>query len=378
MRVLVFGFSSQMGGVESFLLNYCLAMSEIDPDIRFDFVVIDKIPPFVNTLQDKGFDFHVVPNRMSHPLGYSRALTNIIKTGNYDCLWYNTCTLSDITLLRKASKSIPVRIEHAHAAAPMGNPINGLLHRIHKASLEKYATHFFACSEEGAAFMFPNPVLASHKWRFVPNGIDAARYVRNESEMQTIRDHLHLGQRPVFGHVGRFSKEKNHPFLLRVFARIKEVLPSATLLLIGDGQEEGEVKEMAIELGLESSVRFLGSRQDVPSLLKAMDVFLFPSEHEGFGLALIEAQATGLECIASTGIPKNAIVTPRAQRLPLDEEMWCQEAIDAYERAQCSHESLPESVTRAGFDIHDNAKRLLTYLKEELDRTTWQDDRTAR
>src|SRR5699024_1966328 len=87
----------------------------------------------------------------------------------------------------------------------------------------------------------------------------------------------------ILGHVGRFSEQKNHKFLINVFAAVKKERSNAHLILIGIGDLEGEIKEQVYELGLQDSVSFLGNRGDIPELMSIMDVFVFPSLYEGFG-----------------------------------------------------------------------------------------------
>ena len=175
---------------------------------------------------------------------------------------------------------------------------------------------------------------------------------------------------PVFGHVGRFSKEKNHVFLLHVFAHIAQSVPSAKLLLVGRGPLEKEIRDLSLRLSIEDSVMFLGVRDDIPDLLNVFDVFLFPSIWEGLGISAIEAQASGLPCLLSSSLPPISSITPSVKSLALDEgeEAWAQAAerllkeSSSLDRGNCS-----EIVRSAGFDIHDTVDALMSlYLKHDL------------
>ena len=114
--------------------------------------------------------------------------------------------------------------------------------------------------------------------------------------------------------MGRLAPEKNHAFLLQVFAEIHHALPNAVLLLAGRGPLEDELRAKAAQLGLGEAVRFLGVCDDVPEVLRAMDVFLMPSTSEGLAMAAVEAQASGLPCVLSTGVPELALVCSNAHR----------------------------------------------------------------
>ena len=96
------------------------------------------------------------------------------------------------------------------------------------------------------------------------------------------------------------------------------------MLLVGDGELRGEIERKAEELGIRSNVKFLGIRDDIPEIITAMDVFLFPSLHEGFPITLIEAQATGVKCVISSVIDKNSILSENTLSVNLEDavEHW--------------------------------------------------------
>ena len=87
---------------------------------------------------------------------------------------------------------------------------------------------------------------------------------------------------------------------------------AAHLLLIGDGQLREAIQNKIQLLKLSDSVTILSHRDDVPRLMKAMDVFIFPSKVEGFGIVTIEAQAAGLRCLISEAVPSSAYVSELA------------------------------------------------------------------
>lgn len=158
------------------------------------------------------------------------------------------------------------------------------------------------------------------------NGIDLERFNRsNYNELEILKTLNIKKESFIIGHVGRFSKEKNHKFILRVFREIIKVRPDAHLIFIGTGELEKSIKNDVRDLGLNNCVSFLGNRSDIPDLLSIMDVFLFPSLYEGTGIALIEAQAMGLKCVISDSIPKEAIITNKVKSLSLNSpiEEWC-------------------------------------------------------
>ena len=145
------------------------------------------------------------------------------------------------------------------------------------------------------------------------NGVDLARFRSVPESRGDIRTSLDIPQDAfVVGHVGRMDELKNQRFLVEVFAEIAKVRGDAVLLMVGDGLLRQEIEDRLKEKGLFGRTRMLSHRSDVPRLLKAMDVFIFPSKSEGLGIALIEAQAAGLRCVASDAVPSDAFCTPRA------------------------------------------------------------------
>jgi glycosyltransferase EpsF len=104
---------------------------------------------------------------------------------------------------------------------------------------------------------------------------------------------------PLILHVGRFIEQKNHLGLLSIFQLVLEHIPTAKLLLVGDGPLRKAIESAIQKRGLSESVLLLGLRDDVPSLMSKCDVFLFPSLFEGFGLVAIEANAANLPVVGS-------------------------------------------------------------------------------
>lgn len=165
----------------------------------------------------------------------------------------------------------------------------------------------------------------------VPNAINIKRFKEPKVNKQGILDELKINQDAfILGHVGRFAKVKNHEFLIDIFKKVIQRIPEAHLILIGTGNLEDQIKEKVRHSGFEESVRFLGNREDIAELMSIMDVFIFPSLHEGFGNVLIEAQAAGIRCIVSDRVPSEAILTNLVTTLSLDDpiESWVQAIVN--------------------------------------------------
>ena len=108
-------------------------------------------------------------------------------------------------------------------------------------------------------------------------------------------------------HISNFRAVKRIPDLMEMFARIQRALP-ARLILVGDGPERQRAAEIAAELGMAERVVFLGKIDSVAELLAGADLFLLPSEQESFGLVALEAQASAVPVVGSSGTGLDEVV----------------------------------------------------------------------
>lgn len=369
MRVLVFGISSQRGGVESFLITYCLELKREYPDMEFDFVVYNSIPEFAAPLKGIGARFIVLPDRLHHPVKNILASERLFNTRNYHFLWFNVCSLSDITLLKIAHHHKVKTIVHAHNSKNMGNVLNGILHFWHRRKISELADYCMACSEDSGRFMYPEEVLRERNYLEVKNGIDGRAFRFSETDRACVRDMLGIGNKTVIGHVGRFHRQKNHHFLIDVFAELKEKKPDCVLMLVGDGPLKGEICKYVAELGLSDSVIFVGEVEDTSPYYSAMDFFLLPSLYEGFVLAAIEAQCSGLPCLVSDNSPSELLVSGRAQRTSLKKNAseWASEVVDMLSANDSSRLIGVKDVEKAGLTVERSVKSISAFVRDGCD-----------
>lgn len=165
----------------------------------------------------------------------------------------------------------------------------------------------------------------------IRNGIDFRRFQNVYESKDNIRKCLGIPDNAfVIGHIGRFSDQKNHDFLIDIFSEICKKRDDAFLLMIGAGELMDTVKDKINKLHLTDRVLILSHRSDTPQLLKSMDVFVFPSRFEGLGIVLIEAQVAGLRCIVSDTVPSEAFKTELAVAVSLKEspQRWAEIVLD--------------------------------------------------
>ena len=165
--------------------------------------------------------------------------------------------------------------------------------------------------------------------------------------------------------MGRFDSQKNHTFLLEIFNECVKIVPNVKLLLVGDGEGRDKIQEKAKSLGLKEKVIFTGVRSDVPDLLQAMDIFVFPSLYEGVPVTMIEAQASGLPCVISDSIPKDCVITTDLVKVMSLSDSPCDWAKYIIEHSHIKRNNHFDEIQAAGYDIVTAARKLENfYLKK--------------
>lgn len=343
-------------------MNCCPQIHAQYPQIEFEYVVYDAIPGYIESSKLRGSRFHMVPNRVNHPLKHRSVLRKLIRSGGFDCIWCHMCTLSNVTLLEEAAGAVPLRVVHAHSSQNMGGRAAGLLHGFHKAQIDRIATDFLACSSEAAAFMFPGGEDAPSRVKLVPNGIDVSRFSFDAVVRDHMREERGWGETPILLYVGRMSPEKNPVFALELARSLHQGGVDVRLVMLGDGSLMSEVEERMHRFGMEKYVDLMGSVPNVEAFLSAADALLMPSLFEGLPFSGVEAQASGLPVLFSEGVSEEALLTEGAMRLPLeDTAQWVEASLRALS-AEVDRSAGAEAVRAAGFDIRESACDLGAWL----------------
>ena len=259
---------------------------------------------------------------------------------------------------------IKVRIAHSHMAYIPESIKEHVVRKISTFFVKRYATHLFACGKDAAIWMWGREAYTSGKVHIMTNAIDTERFKYSEEKRDKIRAELRLEDKFVIGNVARFSYQKNHEFLIRVFAEVKKIRKDAVLMLIGRGELEADIKNQVSVLGLNDSVIFMGVRNDVSELLNTMDVFVLPSRFEGFGIVYVEAQANGLSCFGTEErVPHEVALTDTIKflSLKLPAKKWAETI--------CKTSSIRNAFTQkqiieASYDINMEATKLFLCYKE--------------
>ena len=350
VRVLyVNGGTMDMGGISSYMMNYFRNIDKTK--VSIDFLVHGGVGFYDEEITRHGGCVFHVPTKKENILWNYIKIREIIKNGNYDIVHCHMDTMNGYVLRIAKDLKVGIRISHSHNTAHLTrNKIKIIIHEIAMKRIPKYATHAFACSEAAGKWLYGSRM----PFIIIPNAIDIEKFKFNQKTRTLCRKQLGLDDKYVIGHIGRFDYQKNQNFLINVFSELRKSKKNAVLVLIGDGDLRDEIKKQIDELKLQDSVLLLGCRRDVSSLINIFDVFAFPSVFEGLGIVAIEAQANGLNVIASDAVPQEAIICPGSIRLPLLQSEWVNELSNAKTERHQNDEMLEE----AGYNIKRESKKL--------------------
>ena len=349
------------GGIETLLMNI---YRNIDTSkIQFDFIVTsEEKGEYDDEILKKGGKIYHIPSRRKSLSNYKKNWNEFFKenSNKYNTIHMHVSSLTDITPLQIAKKyNIKNRFIHSHNTYQKGI-LHNILNVIHRLSISAYATRLFACSYDAGKYCFGNK-----KFEIIKNGIDSKKYIYNIETRNEIRKMLNIPEEVLaFVHVGRFSEQKNHTFLIDIFKEIYDRNQDARLFLVGDGGLKGAIENKVKDLQLQDKVIFLGTRDNVNEILQAMDAFLLPSLHEGLPVVGIEAQAAGLPIYISDTVSPEVKITDLVTFYPLQEysQNWAKNILDTIETKK--RINTQPQIIQAGYDIVNTAKILEQYYKE--------------
>lgn len=351
IRVLHVVTHMNRGGLETMIMNYYRHIDRTK--IQFDFLTHreGKKDYDDEILKLGGKIYHLPPLNPFDKKGYLKKLDDFFREHpEYKIVHSHLDCMSAYPLKAAKKHGVPVRIAHSHNTSQERN-LKYLIKLYSRSLIPKYATDLFACGEEAGKWMFK-----SCPFVVMRNAIDAQKFVYDSEAAKQKREELGIEDKFVLGHVGRFNLQKNHELLIEIFNEVCKRNEKAVLLLVGTGELEEKIREKVRNLGLNEKVMFLGVRGDIPELMQAMDMFVFPSLFEGLPVTLVEAQAAGLPCVVSDTITKEINIIDNMRFLEINgaASKWAEEIEKKGERKKEAYKMIEE----AGFDIKRNAEWL--------------------
>ena len=361
LRVLQVGMTRNLGGIETYLIEQFRHLDKSKIDYDFVNITGEYSICYEDEILASGSKIFKVVSRHKNPLLHYWQWFNILlqNKGVYDVIVLNTNSLEYVfPLVLGKIFGIPVRVIHSHNSGFENK--QGLARRLlvgmNKKLLAWSANLHFACSQFAGQWMFKD-----NPYYVIYNAIDIHKYDADLIVREETRNALGLHTELTLLHVGRFSYQKNHSFLLDIFKEVHRIQPDSVLLLVGDTTEESEflteVKRKIKAFGLENVVRLLGRRDDVNKIMQAADVLVMPSFFEGLTVVGIEAQASDLPLLLSDTVTKELGLLPSTQFISLEAgpTAWAKAIVNSKRH---NRQSRYEELKAAGYDIVNETERV--------------------
>jgi glycosyltransferase involved in cell wall biosynthesis len=364
-RVLhVFG-GMDRGGAETMAMNL---YRQIDRSrLQFDFAVqTSRACHFDAEIRSLGGRIlHLpVPAEAGWRAYRTAFLSALDANGPYAAVHSHVQHFSGYVLHLSRSRGIPVRVSHSHNNGPRGP--QSLSRRIYERStqflIRRSATHLLGCSREACEALFGADCWPDARVQVTPNAIAFEEYAAPDGCRACLRRELGLAPgTPLVGHVASFTEAKNHAFGIRVFRELSARSPDMHFVLVGDGVLRPRIESAVDAAGLAGRVHLLGVRSDVPHIMGALDLLLLPSRWEGLPVVLVEAQASGLPCLVSDAVTRDAdLATGLVRFASLDSgpEAWAAACVAQIECTRPPRADRERALREAGYDVADTARRL--------------------
>lgn len=325
-RVLCINSNMNAGGAETFLMKIYRQLDKTKYQMDFCINASEKCF-YEDEILSLGGKIYRISSKSASLKDFKKQLYDVVRLNDYKYVLRissNAAGFMDLKIAHRAGAKIcAVRSSNSSDG---GSLKAKLAHRLGSILYGKYINVKIAPSDLAAKYTFGKKAYESGSVNILHNAVDINKYSYNAEMRSRIRSDFHISDgTTVIGHVGRFMAQKNHGFLLDIFAEYIKFNEKSVLMLVGSGELEPVIKEKASALGISDKIIFTGVRSDVPALLSAMDVFVFPSLYEGMPNTVIEAQATGLPCVISDTITREADITGLVSYLPLgDVGKWAE------------------------------------------------------
>ena len=338
------------GGITRLMLEVEKNISE---DIKFEYLTATNI-------YDKWYNLNISRKTIIGKLKYNHRLYKFLKKNKYNIVHINsgafffTFQVAIICKLRRIKKII-VHSHNTHNITGIKKILIKILNPFYRRLIDIKLT----CSREAAKSLFTR----TEDVKIIKNGIDIEKFKYNDKIRNEYRKKLGIENKLVYGHVGRFSKQKNHDFLLDLFYELQKT-QDAVLMLVGTGELETTIKEKVKQLNIEEKVMFLGFREDIDLLLNCMDIFIFPSFYEGLPVSIIEAQTSGLHVFVSNTISDEAKINENFNKInSFDIKEWTSSILNIKINERTNSY---KNTIKAGYDIKDTCNMLEKIYKSLL------------
>ena len=361
IKVLISVNKMDSGGQKSLTMAY---LRNLDPKkVQFELVCdsdSNSLP--LEEVEQLGGKLHVIPPYQQ--IGkHIKALEKLFMENHYDVFhaMNNTMNLFPLYVAKKAG--VKVRVSESLSMASKAELKKSIMKIVLKQFSHLFCNYYVACGKDCGIFQFGKKAYRHGKIEIFKTCIDAKANTFNQALRDKTREKFGWSDKVVYGFIGRFASQKNPLFLIDIMNEIKKKKINAHFVIIGAGNLENEMKLKIDRYGLESSMSWLGRREDIKQFYNAFDAFLLPSIYEGLPVVGLESQAAGLPVFFSDAITKEAAACNLGHFISLKESAskWADIIIEETNKnipIRCGHE---DDLIKSGFDAVTETQRLTNY-----------------
>lgn len=349
------------GGVESVIYNYVSHM--VRENYEWFYISYDTPDIEVQQKFEKlGFQVYSVTKKKDHFFKSCKEVLHILKENKIEIVHSHMTLMCFVTNILGRMAGARSCISHSHLAQhPAG--IKRMVYFLFKCLSKWTATDYFACGYEAGCYLFGKKMMEQKRVTILNNALDYERFCLQPQKREKIRAQYGLENLHILGHIGRFTEQKNHEFLLKIFAAYHKKDADSRLVLIGNGPLMEQTEKLAKELGIYEKILFVGVTQAVAEWYMALDVFVFPSLYEGLSVAALEAQISGLPVISSDTVAAETALSEEMQFLSLHAEPdeWAERIQSVLGRR--FSDGIQQRLQARSLDIFEEAKKLDLYYQ---------------
>jgi glycosyltransferase EpsF len=356
--IYVLNIISQLfcGGAEATIMNY---YRNIDRSrIQFDFLVTSYEKCYYDDEAiSLGARIFRRPMRTRKPISNMLAFIRLLRRHKEIKIihihhYLPMAALIDVVLAWLCG--VPVRIVHSHLVLKRMS----VMQKICRPILRLFTTHIVSCSIEAGISMFGIKPAEENKIFLYYNARDITKFIYDPIVRNAMRKSLGIDDSFMIINIGRLEPQKNHLYLLEIFAELIKYYQNVLLFIVGDGYLKETIEAKISSLRLYGKVHLLGLRNDIHDLLQAADLFVLPSLTEGLPGVVIEAQIAGLPCLLADTITPECKLTDLITFIPINTgtTVWIDKIL--HSKNNSTRGNMSEKIIAAGYNIKEAAKKL--------------------
>lgn len=375
IRVLHVVESLDNQAVESWLLRVLSAARETYPHVSWTFFcVVPKAGKLDQVARELGAEVLQSRFEVGDKINFLRSLREVMKQGAYDVLHCHHDVMSAAYLAASVGLPFQKRIVHVHNTSlslPTPSRIKQeLIRDPMKRMCLRMADQIVGISKDALTSLVGSG-QDQKRDRIVHYAVDTQRFGAPSDKLSSLRDELGISKETkVLLFVGRMVEYKNPAFVIEIMERLIENKVDVTALFSGNGDQEETVRGMVHDKQLANRVHLLGFRDDVPRLMQAADILIWPSHEEpkeGLGLGIVEAQAAGLPILMSRSAPEEAVVVEQlVDVLPLTAgaEAWADRTAEILQREPMDRREALAMVESSSFSMPAGVANLMALYED--------------